>query len=108
MPTMIAMSGEVRLSVTVWSSTATTAPSRIILVFSSTSVPMRDAIELPSTVASHQRSMLWTTSAAVKSSPLFHFTPCRTFSVYSVASSFASQLSSSIPRRVPSRLYSTR
>ncbi len=75
MPTISAISGAVRVSFTVWLSMASTAPSLIFLVFSSTSVPIREAIELPSTVASHQRSMLWTTSADVKSSPLFHFTP---------------------------------
>ena len=83
------------------------APSRAFFVFSSTSPPIRAAMELPSTPASHQRMMLWTTSAAVKSSPLFHFTPWRTFSVYSVALSLISQLSSNMPLIEPSISYST-
>ncbi len=102
------MSGVVSDSLTVWSSTTVIAPSRACLEVSSTSVPMRAAIELPSTVASHQRVKLLATSAAVKSSPFDHFTPLRTCSVYSVALSLTSQLSRSMPRKVPSALYSTR
>ena len=70
--------------------------------------PSATAIELPSTLPSHQRSMFQATSSAVKASPLFQVTPWRTFSVYSVASSLTSQPSSSIGWKLPSFSYSTR
>ena len=105
---MIEMSGAGSTSLTVWLSTAVIAPARASLVASSTSPPMRAAIELPSTPASHQRLMLFTTSSAVKSSPLFHLTPWRTLRVYSVALSLADQPSSKRPSKVPSVLYCTR
>ena len=63
---------------------------------------MRVAIELPGTWLSHQRVRLKITSSAVKASPLVHFTPWRRFSVYSVASSLTSQLSSSHGSKVKS------
>jgi len=69
---------------------------------------MRPAMELPSRLLSHQPMMLRATSSAVKSSPLFHFTPSRTFKVYCVAFALASQLVSSIGSKDPSLLYSTR
>ena len=87
------MSDLVRLSLTVLSSTLVIAPSRSLPVFSSTSVPMRPGIELPSELLSHQRVKLKITSSAVKASPLFQVTPGRIWRVYSVASSLTSQLS---------------
>jgi hypothetical protein len=107
MPTMIVMSGALSLSVTVMSSTMVIAPSRALPVASSISDDTRAAIELPSTVLSAQPVITRATSAEVKASPLFHVTPGRTLRVNSVASAFASQLSSSIPRSEPSGLYST-
>ena len=88
------MSGLVSFSLTVMSSTLVTAPSRSLPVASSTSVPTRPGIELPSAALSPQRVKLKITSSAVNVSPLFQVTPLRTCSVYSVASSFTSQLSS--------------
>ncbi len=108
MPAMMVMSGAPSVSLTVLGSTTVIAPSLAFLVAGSTSAAMRPAIELPSTLPSHQRSMLKATSSAVKSSPFDHFTPWRMFSVYSVALSLVDQLSSSMPRKVPSALYSTR
>ena len=69
---------------------------------------IRPAIELPSTDLSHHPSIFRATSSAVKSSPLFHLTPLRTFSVYFVASLFADQLSSKFGVIDPSLLYSTK
>ena len=56
--------------------------------------PTRAAMELPEAPFSHQRFRLETTSSALKASPLFQVMPLRRCSVYSVASSLTSQLSS--------------
>ena len=58
MPGMMVMSGFFSDSLTVWSSTLVIAPSRAFLVAGSISAAMRAAIELPSTLWSHQRLML--------------------------------------------------
>ncbi len=108
MPAMSVMSGAGNFSLTVWLSITSMAPSIALLVSPSISTAKRPAMELPSTSLSHQPVMLRATSSAVKSSPLFHLTPLRTFNVYSVASSFTSQLSRSIGWNEPSELYSTR
>src|SRR3989338_6879615 len=108
MPTITVMSGASSVSLTVWSSTTVIAPSRAVLVSGLTSAAIRPAIELPSTLPSHQRVMLKATSAAVKASPFDQVTPLRTFRVYSVALSLVDQLSSSMPRSEMSALYSTR
>ena len=63
------------------------------------------AIEFPSTSFSHQPLILYTTSSALKSSPLLHFTPLRTCNVYWVASALTSQLSSNIGSNVESVVY---
>ena len=63
---------------------------------------MRVAIELPGTWLSHQRVRLKITSSALKSSPLVQFAPWRRCSMYSVASSLTSQLSSSQGSKVKS------
>ena len=81
MPGMMVMSARRRLSCTVWLSSTSTPPETACLVSGSTSASMREAIELPSMVPSAQPMMLRATSSAVKSSPLFHFTPLRTLSV---------------------------
>jgi hypothetical protein len=106
MPNISVPSGDWVRSTTVWLPATSIAPGAAAP--SSIRAAIRLAIELPSTEASHQPAMLAATSSAVKSSPLFHFTPRRTFSVYSVASSLADQLSSSTPASVPSRRTSTR
>ena len=108
MPAITVISGAVSVSFTVFGSTTVIAPARAVLVAASTSDDIRPAIELPSTLPSHQRVMLKATSSAVKSSPFDHLMPLRTFSVYSVALSLVLQLSSSMPRKVPSASYSTR
>ena len=102
------MSGPEHVSFTVWLSTTVIAPSFAIPVSALIKIANRAAIELPSTDLSHQRAMFRATSSAVKSSPLFHFTPFRTFKVYSVASAFADQPSNSIGLNEPSELYSVR
>ena len=84
------------------------APAAATPVSGSINDAIRPAIELPSTALSHHISMLRATSSAVKSSPLFHLTPLRTFNVYSDASAFALQLSSRFGVNEPSLLYSTR
>jgi hypothetical protein len=76
------------------SSILVTAPSRSFPLASSASVPSRPGIELPSTLLSAQRLKLKMTSSASNMSPLVQLTPGRTWSVYTVASSFTSQLSS--------------
>ena len=68
------------------------------------SEPRRCVIELPSTVWSHQRVMLKITSSALNGSPLFQLAPLRTCRTYSVAWSLTSQLSTSRPSNVPSRV----
>ena len=108
MPTTTVMSGAGRFNCTVWLSTTTIAPLRAFPVSASTSDAIRPAMELPSTSLSHHIVMLRATSSAVKLSPLFHFTPFRTFRVYCVASAFADQLARSIGSTLPSELYSTR
>ena len=65
-------------------------------------------MELPSTDLSHQPSIFRATSSAVKSSPLFHLTPLRTFKVYFVASAFALHPSNKFGVIEPSLLYSTK
>ncbi len=99
------MSGEGRLSRIVWSSTFSMAPSfapktsrvcsswttvpsslvtspvKVSSPFFSMIAAIRVAIELFGTWLSHQRVRLKTTSSAVKSSPLVHFTPCLRLSV---------------------------
>ena len=99
------MSGAGRVMRTVWSSTfsiapgagpkvsrvcssCTTVPSSLVTSPTKVSSPvlttiaaMRVAIELFGTWLSHQRFRLKITSSAMKSSPLVHFTPCRSFSV---------------------------
>jgi hypothetical protein len=52
------ISGAVSLTLTVWSSTFSTPPSRSLPVLASTSVPIRAGIELPSELLSHQRPIL--------------------------------------------------
>ena len=108
MPAISEMSEFGRTSFTVWLSTMVIAPSRATPASSSTSAPMRAAIELPSTFFSHQRVRLNTTSSAVKSSPFDHLMPLRTFKVYSVALSLISQLSSSQGVKVESVSQRTR
>ena len=63
---------------------------------------MRDDMELLGTCASHQRATLKTTSSALNASPLVQVAPLRRWSVYSVASSLTSQLSSSQGTKVKS------
>src|SRR5262245_16923035 len=84
------------------------APSTAFLVVSSTSAPKRVETELASALASHQRLMLWITSSALKVSPLDQVMPWRTFRVRVLASSLASQLSSSQGSKVKSRFQRTR
>ena len=62
-------------------SSLVTSPVNVSSPFFSTIAAMRVAIELFGTWLSHQRFRLKTTSSALKSSPLVHFTPCRSFSV---------------------------
>ena len=102
------MSEAFRVNFTVWLSTIVIEPSRALFVSGSIKEFMRAAIELPSTLPSHHPVILRATSAAVKSSPLFHFTPLRTFNVYSVASSLTDQFSSRRGLKEPSLLYSTK
>ena len=71
------MSDLVKVSLTVASSTLVIAPSRSLPEASSTKVPMRPGIELPSADLSHQRVKLKITSSALKVSPLFQVTPGR-------------------------------
>src|SRR5210317_1136176 len=108
MPGIIVISDVAHFNSTVWLSTTVIAPAAALPVSASISDAIRPAIELPSTDLSHHPSMLRATSSAVKSSPLFHFTPLRTFNVYSVALSLTDQLSSNIGWNEPSLLYSTR
>src|SRR6056300_1533931 len=105
---MIVMSDVAHFNSTVWLSTTVIAPAAALPVSASISDAIRPAIELPSTDLSHHISMLRATSSAVKSSPLFHLTPLRTFSVYSDAFAFADQLSNKYGVSEPSLLYSTR
>lgn len=102
MPGMTVMSDWLVFSFTVWSSTFVMAPSAALPELASMRDAMRPAIELPSADLSHQRVRLKTTSSALKSSPFDHFTPLRTWRVYSVASSLTSQLSMRWPSKVKS------
>ena len=87
---------------TVDASLTVIAPSAATPVSGSISETTRLAMPLPTTVLSAQPSMARATCSAVNGSPLAQMTPWRTFSTYSVASSFTSQLSSSMGRKVPS------
>ena len=83
-------------------------PAAALPVSASINEAIRPAIELPSTDLSHHPSMFLATSSAVKSSPLFHLIPLRTFSVYLVASALADQPSNKFGVIEPSLLYSTK
>src|SRR5687767_12615933 len=69
---------------------------------------MRVATEFASALASHQRVMLWITSSALKVSPFDQVMPWRTFRVSVLASSLASQPSSSHGSKEKSRFQRTR
>ena len=69
---------------------------------------MRVETEFASALASHQRVMLWITSSALKVSPFDQVMPWRTFKVSVLASSLASQPSSSHGSKVKSRFQRTR
>ena len=78
---MIVMSGTGSVRRTVRSSTRSITPSAMRPVPGSIIEVRRDAIELPSTDWSHQRSKLNITSSAAKASPLLQVTPGRRRSV---------------------------
>ena len=89
-------------------STTLIAPAAALPVSASINEAIRPAMEFPSTDLSHQPSITRATSSAVKSSPLFHLTPLRTFRVYFVASELAVQPSNRFGVIEPSLLYSTK
>ena len=108
MPAIIVMSEATHVISTVWLSTTLIAPAAALPVSASINEAIRPAMEFPSTDLSHQPSITRATSSAVKSSPLFHLTPLRTFRVYFVASELAVQPSNRFGVIEPSLLYSTK